>query len=331
MARFSQMKTTLPPAKDRLSLMKIRSLPVDGTYCYRYRLADPVLVASIRKLGILTPIVVSEGARPVVIAGHKRLHAAKAIKMKEVPVSVAAKAKPKDLFLLNLVSNWGQACSEMDRAKALGMAVRDLGFKESDLLSEVMPLLGLPSDKAALELYLKFDQLSGSVKDLIEAGDVALRGAAFLLKYSKEDQEFFARKIASQVKLTSSQLVQTGEWLSDMMKRTRKRLAEFCRSAKVLDGLRVPGMDPRTKADKFFARLKRLRSPHYAKYREQFEERTAAILRDGKGMRLEPVQGFEEPGFELHARVRTPEELERLLRKIEEKRSALNALFEIVL
>ena len=80
-----------------------------------------------------------------------------------------------------------------------------------------------------------------------------------------------------------------------------------------------------------FAAIKRLRSPGYSRYIEAFEERRAGILRDAKELRLEPVQGFEEPGFELHARVKTPGELDRLLRKLSEKRAALNSLFEIVL
>jgi hypothetical protein len=116
-----------------------------------------------------------------------------------------------------------------------------------------------------------------------------------------------------------------------MMRGKGISLEAFCRKYKVLEGLNVPGMDPRTKADKLFARIKRLRSPNYSNYREKFEEKAALILRGAKGIRLEPVQGFEEPGFELHARVKNPEELESLLRSIAEKRSALNSLFEIML
>ena len=325
------MNRKIPAKRNLYFSMKISSLSCDGAYGYRYRLTDPLLQSAIRRHGILTPIIVSEDVRPVVIAGHKRLHAAKALKMKDVPVIVAKHVTPRDAFLLNLVSNWKQPCSEMDRVKALGRAERDFGFKERELLSEVMPLLGLPEDKATLELYLKFDRMPVSIKDLIDVGGVALRGAAFLLKFSQKDQEYFAAKIGSQVKLTSSQWLQTGEWLSDMMKRTGKSLVDFCRQSKVLEGLHVPGMDARTKADKFFACLKRLRSPNYSNFRERFEAKTSALLRDTKALRLEPVQGFEEPGFELHARVRTPGELDLLLQRIAEKRSALNSLFEIML
>ena len=333
MARIAKVKKTPKSARAVYPwcFRNVKSLATGMPFCYRYRLADPFLEASIKKYGILMPIVVSDAARPVVIAGHKRFHVARTLKMKEIPVFVAERVKPKDAFLLNLVSNWKGTPSDMDRVKALGMAARNFSFHESDLLSEVMPLLGLPEDKATLELLLKFDRFPLSLKDLIEDGQLSLRGAVFLLKFPRDDQEYFAEKIGSLVRLTSSQLLQAGEWLSDMMRGKGESLEVFCRKHKVLEGLHVPGMDPRAKADKFFARLKWLRSPHYSSFLEHFEEKAAPILRDAKGIRLEPVQGFEEPGFELHARVKTPEELDRFLQRMTEKRAALNSLFEIML
>jgi len=308
-----------------------RSLQGGGVSCYRYRLTDPVLQASIRKYGILSPLVVSNAALPVVLEGHKRLHAAQALKLKEVPVLVAGKMDPRDAFLLNLISNWRGSCSDMDRAKALRMASEELGFKAATLLSELMPLLGLPEDRGTLELFLKLDQLPIVLKDLVESGQLPLRGAALLLKFSEADQVYFAQKIGTKMKLTSSQLLQAIEWLSDMLKNTGNSLEIFCRDHKILMGMNVPGMDLRTKADKLFARIKRLRFPNYSDYLEKFEEKTTGILHGTKGIRLEPIQGFEEPGFELHTRLKTPEELDLLLRNIAERRSALNSLFEIML
>ena len=113
------------------------------------------------------------------------------------------------------------------------------------------------------------------------------------------------------------------------MKGTGKCLAVLCKEHKVLSELHTRGMDPRMKADRFFARVKRWRFPGYSLYLKAFEKRRADILRDAQELRLEPIQGFEEPGFELHARVKTPGELDRLLQKLSVKRSLLNSLFEI--
>lgn len=311
--------------------LKISGISKAATYCFRYRLRDDALKASLRRSGILMPVIVTNAECPVVIAGHKRLCAAQTLKLKEVPALIAEKMTPRDAFLLNLVSNWKQGCSDMDRARALGMAARDFHFKEDEILSAVMPLLGLPGDKAVLEFYRKADQFPPSFKDLVEDGQLPLRGVLPFLKFSKDDQDYFAKYIGTQIKLTSSQLLQTGEWLSDLMKGTGKDLRGFCMERKVLAKMDLPGMDMRTKADLFFSRIKRLRFPGYSLYLEAFEKRRSEILRDAKEFRLEPVQGFEEPGFELHTRVKTSAELDRLLQTLSLKRSSLNSLFEIAL
>jgi len=316
-------------ARYNSEVLKISKLSKERLYCFRYRLADPCLQTSIRKFGILMPLVVTDADRPVVIAGHKRLKAAEVLKMKEVPVLVAEKMAPKDAFSLNLISNWKHGCSEMDRARAIGMAGREFHLKDNEILSGMMPLLGLPEDKSTLEFYRKADQFPSSFKDLVEGGQLPLRGVLSFLKFPESDQDYFARNIGAKVKLTSSQLLQVGEWLLDIMKGTGKCLPELFKEHKVLAKLDMRGMDPRMKADRFFARVKRLRFPGYSLYLEAFEERRADILHEAQGFRLEPVQGFEEPGFELHARVKSPGELDRLLQKLSLKRSSLNSLFEI--
>ncbi|MFH1208913.1 MAG: ParB/RepB/Spo0J family partition protein [Candidatus Omnitrophota bacterium] len=341
MARYGKIKTS--PRTHRFSSLRVcgilkaqgvkavREIGVDGPFCYRYRLEDAELLESVKTHGVRTPVVVTNAGRPVVIAGHKRLHVARALKLKEVPVLVAGEIKPKDAFLLNLVSNWKQGCSDMDRAMALGLASRGFHFKEHEILSVVMPLLGLASDQAVLEFYRRSDRFPPSFKDLIEDGKLTLRGVLPFLKFSEDDQNYFAKNIGAKMKLTSSQLFQAGEWLSDIMKGTGKCLRELCGDHKVLAKLNTRGMDPRTKADRFFARVKQLRFPGYSLYLKAFEERRSDILHDAKDLRLEPIQGFEEPGFELHARVKTPGELDRLLRELSLKRSSFDALFEIAL
>lgn len=330
MARLTKINTTTLQ-RPGLCKTETRSLQGGRTFCYRYRLADPKLLSSIKEFGILMPILVTEAKRPFVIAGHKRFYAAQALNMKEVPVLIVGKMKPKDAFLLSLVSNWRQGWSDLDRARALEMAAREYHFKEHEILSVVMPLLGLSEDKATLEIFRKIDRFPRSFKDLVEDGPLPLRGILSFQKFSGSDLDYFAKHIGTKVKLTSSQLLQTGEWLSDILKGTGKCLRELCREHKILAKLEIRGMDPRTKADRFFSRVKRLRFPGYSRYLDAFEEQRAEILRDAKELRLEPIQGFEEPGFELHARVKTPEELERLLLKLSEQRSSLNSLFEIAL
>ncbi len=312
-------------------LKAVKEIKTGNPYCYRYRLADDLLQASIKRSGIMIPVLVTEGNRPTVISGHRRLHAARVLKFKNVPVAAVKKMTPREAFLLNLVSNWKHRCSELDRAKALGIAARKFVFSEADRVHLILPLLGLPEDKSLIAFYQKIDQFPRPLKALVEEGLLPLRSMSFLFKFSERDQTCFARRICSRARLTSSQLLQAGEWLADLIKGSGKDLESILKENMLPEELNVRGMDLRAKGDRFFAAIKRLRFPGYSQYAKAFEERRGDALRGAKEFRLEPVQGFEEPGFELHARVRNPEDLDRLLLRISEKRSALNSLFEIAL
>lgn len=330
MARFSQMKVSPKKYAPGMTLMDPGALEAVGPFCYRCRLEDAGLKASIKQFGILMPVWVSSGNRPEVIAGHRRVAAAQALKMKKVPVRVLDSMPPRDAFLLTLASNWHQEVSEMDRARALGMALRTFGFVEQEILTGIMPILGLSEERALLENYLKADTFPLSLKELMEEGRLSFRGILPLLKFSKRDQAFFVT-IASKAKFTSSQMLQVADWLGDLMKRSGKGLRALCGTHKLLKTLEGDGMDPRAKADRFLARIKELRFPGYARFYEKFEARKRDVLSDVKSFRLEPVQGFEEPGLELHARVKDPAALEGLLRSLSAKQDVLNSLFEIML
>jgi len=299
--------------------------------CYRYRLQDSALSNSVKKSGILMPLIVTGGGHPVVIAGHKRFIAACESGLREVAVLEAGRLSFQDAFILNLVSNWRQGCSEMDRAQAVSLATGELAFKEADVLEMIMPLLGLPPERDVLELYRKTHDLTSSLKDLFDDGELPFRGVTFFVKLSRADQEYFAKEVGKCAKLTSSQLLQTGEWLADLVKSTGKDLKRLFHENKISEVLDHTGMDPRTKADKFFDRIKKLRFPGYQDYLEKFESRTRPVLREAKNLRLLPVEGFEERGFEIQARIKAPADLDALLKKLSKERSSLNSLFDVML
>lgn len=298
---------------------------------YRYRLQDPVLEASIRKFGILMPLVVTGGKDCQIIAGHKRLHAARACGFRELPVLEAGLLQAHDMFLFNLLSNWRQECSEMDRARAITLAVSELDFQERDILQTVMPLLGLPSDRNLAQAYCGAAGLVPGLQDFLEDGILSFRGIAFLTNFSKKDQESFARLLGKGVKWTSSQLLQVGEWLTDIMKRTGSDLEKFFQEKALFEIWQHPGMDPRTKADKLLNQIKKIRFPEYSSFLEKFDRQCSEVLQGDRDISFRPVEGFEEKGFELRARVRTPGDLDSLIKKISQERPALNSLFDVVL
>ncbi|OQA41032.1 MAG: Chromosome-partitioning protein Spo0J [Candidatus Omnitrophica bacterium ADurb.Bin314] len=314
----------------RVPVAEIAGDPAAG---YRYRLEDALLRDSIRRFGILMPLAVREGKRGFgVIAGHKRLAAAKTLRVREIPVMLIDRGmSDRDAFLACLVSNWGQTTPDMDRARAVAKAIREFGMTRDEVTETVLPLLGLPADRNVFELYLKTDAVSGPGKALFLEGKLSFRACPAFLRLDREDQDVFAREVAARLRFTASQGQQVLEWLADILKRDGIDLRKLIRTKPFAGLLRRRGGDPRLAADRFHDAVRCCRFPSVSAFQAVFSGRADAFTRDSKNLRIGPVQGFESEGFELHARLRSPEELERLIHKLAGNRSLLNSLFDFKL
>ncbi len=127
--------------------VEVSEISPNQPYCFRYQLSDPFLQESIRQHGVLTPLIVTRDPKMILISGHKRFMAACANHMKTLPVlELQTEFKPRDHFMLSLISNWKQNFSELDRSRALGAAQRQFEFSDEEILQTIMPVLALPAD-----------------------------------------------------------------------------------------------------------------------------------------------------------------------------------------
>jgi len=152
------------------------------------------LAASIREVGILQPLVVrrTDDARFELIAGERRLRAAKAAGLAVVPV-VLRDSDDADLLRDALIENiHREDLNPIEQAEAFKALLGELGLKQEELADRVgvsrshiantIRLLGLPLD---VQQLLTDDKISaGHARSLLSLGDkdamssLALRIAA---------------------------------------------------------------------------------------------------------------------------------------------------------
>jgi ParB family chromosome partitioning protein len=152
------------------------------------------LAASIREVGILQPIVVrrTDDARFELIAGERRLRAAKAAGLSTVPV-VLRDSEDADLLRDALIENiHREDLNPIEQAEAFKALLGELGLKQEELADRVgvsrshiantIRLLGLPLD---VQQLLTDDKVTaGHARALLSLGDkdamssLALRIAA---------------------------------------------------------------------------------------------------------------------------------------------------------
>lgn len=313
----------------------IKRAEIRGEYPYscRYSLRDAVLEKSIARHGIMTPLVVSAGREKTLVAGHRRLAAAKALGLDSIRVFEIQGSWPRpDFFVAAVLSNWNQQWSDLDRACVIRRAIEDFHLEESEMMDGILPALGLPSQKGIVKDYHRAASLAPELLDLVAAGKLPLRGAQALSRFAQRDQKTFAHRIAHHAALTTNQLIKTGEWLFDLLKASRCDIAAFLAKNSSLESvLENPKWDPNRKGEEYCRLLRALRFPRLADREKEFGSRLLALGCESEDLKVEAPPAFEEEGFTLRARIRNAETLDRVLNHLGRNKTLLNSLFDIML
>lgn len=307
-------------------------ISTDFPYSVRYRLEDISLKDSVTKHGVLTPLWVSADHPRVLISGHRRFIAARSLGHPSIPVhELAGSHSPKQLFIYAILANLNQAWSELDRVCVLKKARQDFGLSESEILNELLPALSLDRAAHVLRGYERISQLHPLLLDEIQCGHLPFRGAQILDGLRIEDQRIFAEYIVSHAALTTSELLQVGEWLCDLIRDRRMSLDIFLKSEKIEVMLQDMRQNRRWKGEQLCRRLRELRFPRLTGCEREFRSLAHEICGDIRDIKVEASPSFEQEGYTLQARVRNSQSLEHLLNLLREKQSSLNSLFDFML
>ncbi len=307
-------------------LIPTERISKDFPYGLRFRYEDPRLEASLEKVGIVFPLLaVPQREKFLLVSGHKRFSYCVRMKWDKVPVTLVEKEfSDKELFLLSLYSNWNQTFSDLDQMTAVWKAREIFKMEEEDLEEEVLPALGLPSP-SLLEDLGRVSGLAEEIHDLIHSGKLPFRGTAALSSFSKEEQRLLARSFFETAHWTTNQLVLVSEWLLDIKKSKKISLGEVITEEKTGEILKSPHLDPRSRGEKLFERVRLLRFPALSQEEKNFR-RLKSRLEETKEIRVEKPEGLETEGVLLRARLRNREGLTRVLQFLKTHRDSLESL-----
>jgi ParB family chromosome partitioning protein len=193
------LSALIPTAKPGRESGGLRTVPVSlldaNRRQPRHRFDDEGLVElsrSIAKTGILQPILVTrEGERYRILAGERRVRAARLAGLAEVPVVVREGVTDRDHLLLALIENVQRRdLTVLEEAEAYRHLREDFGLTQEDVAERV------GKDRATVANALRLLKLPAAVREALEAGALTAGHARALLALpSAADQESFAKEI----------------------------------------------------------------------------------------------------------------------------------------
>jgi ParB family chromosome partitioning protein len=150
------------------------------------------LSQSIRRTGILQPVLVAkEGGRFRIVAGERRVRAARLAGLSEVPVIVREGVTDRDHLLLALIENLQRRdLTPLEEAEAYRNLKDEFGLTQEDVAERV------GKDRATIANALRLLKLSAAVRAALETGDLSAGHARALLALPSEaDQEQLAKEV----------------------------------------------------------------------------------------------------------------------------------------
>ncbi len=153
-------------------------------------LAD--LAQSIREIGIVQPIVVvARGEGFEIVAGERRLRAARLAGLERVPITVRDKASDRDLLEAALVENLQREdLNPLEAAEAYARLREEFALTQEQISERV------GKERATVANSLRLLKLSPPVKDRIRSAELSAGHAkALLMLASVDDQELLAEEI----------------------------------------------------------------------------------------------------------------------------------------
>ncbi len=164
--------------------MKVKELRVDSNTRSPSKQGIKELAKSIQEHGILEPLIVREDKDGFhLVAGYRRLEAAKVAKLDEVPVVVVNPKDESHATIIQVVENLQREdMTPMEEAATIRGLIEN-GLKQSD----VARMIG--KSKSHVSQRMKLLDVDPSVRDAVEKGALPASSVRDLSKLDKKDQK----------------------------------------------------------------------------------------------------------------------------------------------
>jgi ParB family transcriptional regulator, chromosome partitioning protein len=285
--------------------LMITSIPLrkinasDKRFSISYPPVDELLLSSIKKVGIIQPVVLLETHPYTIVTGFRRVGAAKKLGLKEVP-AVTVKLGEKEGLLFAVHDNIHRCLNIIEKAHALDKMV-SMGFPESEIY-EVMGLFSLGPHEKVLAHLLSVARAEEPLKHFIFANALSMKNIDYILWFEKEERKKIIISLAT-TRLTESYLREILEILHLMKIKKGRFVSSVLKHAGNAQDLRT--------------RLKKITHPRLSSLEKKFEEiRKSSTLPPALDIRVDPF--FEKEYIDIIIRAKSEKETKELLEKLDE-------------
>lgn len=288
----------------------------DASYRITTPQDKPPLEASIRRLGLISPVVVQpvEGRGMRIVSGFRRIEACRRLGVSDVPCRVLPKDAPAAHCVeIAIADNLTQ------RPLNLAEQARCLELLQGDRLDpsaaqQMADVFGFPMNKALASKLNRIAQTPESVQDALVRGTISLPTVLLLADLAPEDAELLVT-LFERLPMGLNKQREVLLLLKEIAAREAISLARLLSDSVLQRMLADDHPDGNLKTRRLRAYLRQRRYPHLSAVEEAFHH-CVGEMRLGPGIHIAPPPGFEGRTCTMTLQFSTPREFATAIHKL---------------
>ncbi len=270
-----------------------------GPFCMSFNFNLEPLKASIDKFGVLNPpyLIKSSENNFTVVAGYRRLLAIRELGWSNIMCQILPdNFPPLKALLLNLNDNLiHRQLNNIEKGMILQRLTRFIRMEE--ILTNFMSVLGIPSSKQTVELFLGLEGLEQTIKVSVAMERLSLRVVGLMRSIASDDRLKISDLFTS-LKWSFSQQWETIQWITEIASREGCSIKKIIGEKDIIKVLHNDRMSNPQKVKAIVKILKAKRFPYLLETEKLFRK-CISDLSLPLGVKIIPPASFEGIDYKL--------------------------------
>ena len=289
------------------SLVNIAISDIDltpGPFCMSFNFNLEPFKASIQKFGVINPpyLLRNPDNNFLVVAGYRRLMAVKELGWHNIVCNILPDAFSLfNALLFNLNDNLiHRQLNNIEKGMILQRLTRFISTEE--IVTNFMPILGIPSNKQQLELFLGLEELEERIKISVAMERLPVRVAGLMRNIEKNDR-LEINDLFTSLKWSFNQQWETIQRIKEIASREGRSIKEIIDSKDIKEVLHNTTMNKPQKVKAIVKILKFRRFPSLSKAEKLFNKGISNLSLP-LGVKIIPPPFFEGTDYKLEVTFR---------------------------
>jgi len=268
----------------------------DKRFCITYPLDDAALYASIKKIGIIQPVILLNTWPFIVVTGFRRLEIAHQLGLKEIPY-IAVDITEQEALLFAIHDNIQRGLNLIEKAHAIERMLH-VGFSSTEVF-DTMTIIGMNPHEKIMKMLIALASAEDSLKHFTVTQNLSLKNVDYLLRFEVNERDSIIDLLSS-VHVTESTVRETLEILN-LLKLKHGKLP--------FDNFRPAS------SQELMKQLKTLAYPILTSLHEQLQNlRQVSALPPNIDIKVDPF--FEKEYIDIGIRAKNQEDIYQALEKL---------------